>query len=133
VSSEARLTSAQIENLAISFALDYERSEGRSPVDTRHLPGAVADISSPPRTIEVKAAGGSARGQDIWLESRQYQAATTDPTFFVYVVDNVAQADPFHFRLHVLSGDRLARLLNKARQQSYFLVPWPVGDYDADG
>ena len=119
--------------MAIAFVIDYERRQGRVPVDTRKVPQAVADIDSPPHTIEVKAAGGSARGQDIWLEPRQYDAAISDPNFYVYVVDNVAQADPGQFRLHMLGGDRLARLLTKAKAQSYYLVPWPVGDYDSGG
>ncbi len=131
MSSGPRLTGAQIENLAIAFVMDYERGQGRQPVDTRHGPQAVADVISPPRTIEVKAAGGTARGQDIWLEPRQFEAATTDPNFFVYVVDNVAQANPAHFRLKTLGGDRLAQLLARAKPQSYYLVPWPVKDYDA--
>lgn len=81
--------------------------------------------------IEVKAASGDARGQDIWLEPRQYHAATSDPHFCIYVVDNVGQGDTSQFRLHILGGDRLARLLTKTKHQSYYLVPWPVRDYDA--
>jgi len=32
-----------------------------------------------------------------------------------------------------MGGDRLARLLEKAKPQNYYLVPWPVKDYDAGG
>jgi hypothetical protein len=133
MSTGPRPTGAQVENLAIAFVMEYERSQGRDPEDTRHVPQAVADISSPPRRIEVKATGGSARGEDIWLEPRQYEAATSDVNFFLYVVDHVAQGEPADFRLHVLGGDRLARLLERAKEQRYWTVPWPVADYDADG
>ncbi|HYW26738.1 MAG TPA: hypothetical protein VE953_21380 [Terriglobales bacterium] len=35
--------------------------------------------------------------------------------------------------VNVMGGDRLARLLEKAKPQNYYLVPWPVKDYDAGG
>jgi hypothetical protein len=132
LSGTQRLSGAQVEEIAIEFVMKYERSQGRVPIDTRRVPQAAADINSSPRTIEVKASSGSARGQDIWLEPRQYEAATSDHDFHIYIVDNVAQGDPSRFQLHVLSGDRLARLLTRAKPQSYYLVPWPIGDYDTD-
>src|SRR5215467_6220491 len=98
MSGTQRLTGAQVEELVIVFVTEYERRQGRVPVDTRHVPQAVADISSPPRMIEVKAASGDARGQDIWLEPRQYHAATSDPHYCIYVVDNVGQGDTSQFR-----------------------------------
>jgi len=49
----------------------------------------------------------------------------------VYVVENVRQGDPNQFTLRVLGGDRLWRLLERAREQRYYTVPWSVADYDA--
>jgi len=40
------------------------------------------DVSSPPRMIEIKAFGGSARGAPIPLEDRQVKAAREDPENF---------------------------------------------------
>jgi hypothetical protein len=76
MSGTQRLTGAQVEELAIVFVTEYERRQGRVPVNTR-------------------------------------------------------QGDTSQFRLHILGGDRLARLLTKTKHQSYYLVPWPVRDYDA--
>jgi hypothetical protein len=69
-------------NRTIESARSGERAEGREAVDTR-VRGGVADISSPPRTIEVKAYGGSARGQDLWLETTPGRAALVDGDFWL--------------------------------------------------
>src|SRR6266540_1459799 len=42
------------------------------------------------------------------------------------------QGDPAQFTLKVLGGQRLARLLERAKEQRYYTVPWPVSDYDAE-
>ena len=57
-----------IESAAIAWVMDLERRAGRDPVDTRFA-GAPADVSSPPRVIEVKAFGKSNRGYDLWLDA----------------------------------------------------------------
>lgn len=119
-----------IEEAAIAWAIELERAAGRAPFDTRQR-GAAADIESPPRTIEVKAFGGTARGADLWLEVRQVEEARRNPHFFVYVVENVRQGDPAEFTLRVLGGERLARLVGRARERRHFDVPWPVADYDS--
>lgn len=41
MSGTQRLTGAQVEELAIVFVTEYERRQGRVPVDTRHVPQAV--------------------------------------------------------------------------------------------
>lgn len=110
--------------------MDLEREAGRTPRDTRHS-GAAADVESPPRLIEVKAFGRFARGQDLWLEVRQVEEARSNPSFCIYVVENVRQGDPGNFTLRVLDGDRLCSLLQRAREQHYYTVPWPVREYDA--
>jgi hypothetical protein len=109
--------------------MDYERSRGREPADTQHG-GAPADIASSGRTIEVKAFGGSTRGYDLWLETRQVEEARTNPAFFIYVVENVRQGDPAKFTLKILGGSRLRKLLERAKEQRYYTVPWPVANYD---
>lgn len=111
-----------VENAAIAWVLQIERGAGRNPVDTRGT-GAAADVSSPPRVIEVKAYGRSARGQDLWLEPRQVEAADRNPNFYIYVIENVRQGDPAGFTLRVLGGEKLRALLQRRREQRYFSVP----------
>ena len=118
-----------IENAAIAWVLEYERLRGREPVDTRYR-GAPGDVESSGRVIEVKAFGGSNRGFDLWLETRQLDEARRNPKFFIYVVENVRQGDPTKFSLKILGGERLQRLLQRAKEQRYYTVPWPVADYD---
>ena len=69
-----------IESAAIRWIIKLEGAAGRAALDTRGG-GGVADITSPPRTIEVKAFGGVARGQDLWLETTQLNAALADTDF----------------------------------------------------
>jgi hypothetical protein len=94
--------------------LYLEHKAGRDPVDTRGS-GAAADVSSPPRLIEIKAYGRTARGQDLWLEPRQVEGADRDPDFYIYVVENVRQGDPAGFTLRVLGEGRLRVLLQRRR------------------
>jgi hypothetical protein len=120
-----------VEEAAIRWVMQLERAAGRQPVDRRHDPAFPADIESPPRTIEVKAFGTSARGFDLWLEARQVGAGRSDPNFHLYVVENTRQGDPTLFTLKILSGDLLRKLLTRAKEQRYFTVPWPTKLYDA--
>ena len=118
-----------IEDAAIAYVLQYEASQGRRAIDVRGQ-RAPADIDGD-RVIEVKAFGGRARGEDLWLEARQVAEAETNPDFWVYVVVNVRQGDPQQFDLLMLGGEQLARLLARKRAQTYFSVPFPVAEYDA--
>ncbi len=119
-----------IEDAAIAFVVAYERSQARTATDSRGK-GAAGDIESEGRVIEVKAAGSTARGQDLWLEARQVAAAEANPNFWVYVVDNVRQGDPAQFGLRLLGGEQLARLIAKKRVQTTYIIPFPVAEYDA--
>jgi len=119
-----------IEAAAIDWIMSLERAAGRTPQDTRYR-GAPADIESPPRTIEVKAFGKFNRGFGLWMETRQVEEARANPNFYVYVVENVAQGDPANFTLKVLGGTHLRRLLDRAKERTYYEVPWPVADYDS--
>ena len=118
-----------VEDAAIAFVIDHERRSGRVARDTRGR-GAAADVESDDRIIEVKAAGGSARGADLWLETRQVDEARRNPNFHLYVVDNVRQGDPGVFGLVDLHGEVLNRLLERAKEQRYYAVPFPVSVYD---
>lgn len=119
-----------IEAAAIAWVMEQERAAGRQPRDTRHQ-GAPGDIESPPRVIEVKAFGATTRGCDLWLEVRQVDEARRNESFFIYVVENVRQGDSEKFTLKVLGSDRLRRLIERAKEQRYYLMPWPVADYDS--
>jgi hypothetical protein len=46
---------------------------------------------NPPRLIEVKAYGRSARGQDLWLEPQQVEEADRNGVLSNFVVENVRQ------------------------------------------
>lgn len=123
-------TNRQIEDAAIAHVMSLESAAGRSSVDTRRS-GGLADLDGD-WLIEVKAFGRSARGADLWLETKQVAAALADPgRFHLMIVENVRQGDPAKFRLLDISGDRLAALLERRREKHYFEVPFPVGVYDA--
>ena len=119
-----------IENAAIAFVIAFEARQGRAAADTRGR-GAAGDVESGRRVIEVKAYGGTARGQDLWLEARQVAEAESNSDFWVYVVDNVRQGDASLFGLRLLGGDQLARLVAKKRVQTTYTIPFPVAEYDA--
>jgi len=119
-----------IESAALEWVLDLERAAGRQPVDARFT-GAPGDIASPPRVIELKAFGKSARGNDLWLETRQLEEARNNPNFYLYIAENIRQGDRAQFTLRVLGGERLHALLRRAKEQHYYTVPWPVAQYDS--
>lgn len=120
-----------IEDAAIALVMQLERTVGRTPRDRRHEADFAGDISSPPRTIEVKAVGKDQRGWFVPLETRQYIAAKADLNFYLYVVDNIRQGDPTAFRLKVFGGAQLARLLIAAKRREYYELPIPVAEFDA--
>jgi hypothetical protein len=125
------LSNKAVEDAAIAWVIEVERAAGRVATDTRHR-GADADLVSDCRIIEVEAYGGSARGTDLWLEERQVEVAETDPSFWLCVVENVRQGDPTLFRLVMIGGDHLVRLLARKKPQRTYLLPLPVADYDAE-
>ena len=73
------MTNREIEDFAIDHVLRLECAAGREPQDARKQQAPV-DVISPPRLIEVKAVGGSARRRPIPL------------SFLLYVVENVTLA-----------------------------------------
>lgn len=122
-------TNRQIEDAAVAHALQQEMAAGRHAFDARGQ-GSQADIEGD-RVIEVKACGSSARGSDLWLETRQVKAAEDDPErFHLMIVENVRQGDPAAFGVLDLSGERLVELLRRKREKHYFEVPFPIATYD---
>lgn len=125
-----RLAGAQVESPAIDWVMAYETRHGRNPVDRRHERAFPGDLDSPPRVIEVKAAARGYRGSFLWLEPVQHKHALDDPTFYVYVVENVGQGNPAKFTLRVLAGEQLKRLAANAKERRYYELGWPTKDYD---
>ncbi|SCG69535.1 DUF3883 domain-containing protein [Micromonospora zamorensis] len=114
---------SEIERIAIEYVMELERRNGRVPEDV-HLTSAPYDVSSPPRQIEVKAFGASARSASVPLEDRQVQAARQEPeNFYLYVVDNVARAGEGLMRVRIIHGDVLTRMLDRTRPQ---ITYWPT-------
>ena len=125
--TDTQMTNRQVEDAAIRLVLEREHSAGRAAVDTRGQ-GALADIEGD-WLVEVKAFGRSARGADLWLETRQVQAALNDPErFHLVLVENIRSGAPRIIDIH---GDQLARLLERRREKHYCEVPFPTGVYDA--
>lgn len=119
-------TSRQVEEAAIKLVLEREHSAGRAALDTRAM-GGLVDIEGD-WLIEVKAYGGSARGVDPWLETRQGQTALDDPQrFHLVVVEGIKAGRP---RLLDIHGEQLALLLKRWREKHYFEVPFPTAVYD---
>lgn len=123
------MSNLAIEDAAIAFVLDWEAAHGRPSRDTRGT-GVAGDVAGATRTIEVKAYGGLARGQDLWLEPRQVAEGRHNPNFWLYVVENIRQGDPAQFRLLEIGGQTLRAMLDHAVERRYFTVPWPVAIYD---
>ncbi|MFQ6170965.1 protein NO VEIN domain-containing protein [Oryzobacter sp. R7] len=125
--SDTPLTNREVEDIAIRLVLAREHAAGRVAVDARSR-GAVADIEGD-LLIEVKAFGGAARGSDLWLETRQVQAALEQPSrFHLAIVELVRSGQPRIIDIH---GGQLSALLERRREKHYFEVPFPTSVYDA--
>lgn len=123
------MANSEVERIAIEHVMNLERAAGRCPVDV-HLKGVPYDIESPPRKIEVKAFGKSARGQAVPLEHSQYQAAVSDgENYYLYVVDNIANHGQ-EIGVRVLHGESLQRLLERCRPSTTYWPTLRTGEYD---
>lgn len=124
------MANAETERAGIEYVVKLERDAGRQPEDV-HVRGFPFDVSSPPRKIEVKAFGGSARGEAIPLEDRQVKAAREDPeNFYVYVVDNIAAGDQAKIAVRVLHGQALEAMLDRATPHITYWPTLRTSDYD---
>jgi hypothetical protein len=122
------VTNKEVENAAIAWVIERERAAGREAVDVRKARGP-ADISSPPRLIEVKSSGrwmGS-----LPMEESQVEEALRNPNFYVHVVENVAEGDTSRFVLTVLNRERVCKLLERAKVYRTYWVSWRAHDYDS--
>lgn len=122
---------AAVESAALEFVLDHERRAGRAPIDARYVASTPADVVSGDRLIAVKACSATSRGNDLWLETPQAQAAVSRANFHLYLVENVRQGDPALFQLLDIHGEQLRRLMTSAVERSHVTVPWPDAEYDA--
>lgn len=125
------MSNSETERIATLFVMQLEQAAGRRPEDVRHR-GVPYDVSSPPRKIEIKAFGGSARGAPIPVEERQVQAARDDPdSYYLYVVDGVDRADHGQMSLRIIPGAALLDMVNRTKPH---LTYWPTlraAEYDA--
>lgn len=128
--TEGKIRGRAVEDAAVAWVMEFERRAGREPFDRRYERSFPADLESPPRIIEIKASAGSYRGWLLPLEPVQLEHARTDPTFFLYVVENVGQGDPAKYTLRILAGDHLRALTARATERRYFEMSWPTADYD---
>ncbi|MER7992020.1 DUF3883 domain-containing protein [Micromonospora chalcea] len=120
----------ETERIAIEYVMELERRNGRVPEDV-HLTGAPYDVSSPPRQIEVKAFGGSARSAPVPLEDRQVRAARQEPeNFYLYVVDNVARANDGLMCVGIIHGDVLSKMLDRTKPQITYRPTLRAQEYD---
>lgn len=124
------MSNSYTERLAIEHVMRLERDVGREPEDVSRQ-GAPYDIYSPPRKIEVKAFGGSARGAPVPLEQRQVDEAHSDPeNFYVYVVDNVTAGDGTCIAVRRLHGDLLHGMIARTKPHTAYWPTLHVADYD---
>ncbi|MEY9965595.1 hypothetical protein ABIA33_003641 [Streptacidiphilus sp. MAP12-16] len=120
----------ETERTAIDYVMALERTAGREPVDVSTA-GYRYDIASPPRKIEVKAFGGSARGMSLPLEERQLAAARENPeTFYLYVVDNVTRPDA-EIGVRVLHGEALHPVIERAMPSTTYWSTLRAAEYDS--
>jgi hypothetical protein len=127
------VSNRETENFAIEYVLQLERAAGREPLDTRKT-GDPVDITSPPRLIEVKAFGGSARGQPVPLEQRQVDALRANPeSFFLYEVEeiNEARAGLGKPSVLVLDGAKVLAMVATAKPVTTYWPTLRVADYNS--
>jgi len=124
------MTNSEVERKAIEHVIEQERAAGRQPEDVHRSRAHPYDIWSPPRKIEVKAFGGSARSAQVPIEERQAQAAREDPdNYYIYVVDNVArETKPIEIRK--LHGALLQEMLDRAKPSPTYWPAFYARDYD---
>lgn len=123
------MSNRTIEDLAIAWVRELERADGREPRDARGQ--SAVDIISSERHIEVKAFGGSARGEMLWLEEAQVREARQNPDFWLYVVDGLRNGDPDSYGIVRYSRDEAVALIERGRRRVHWETTLPAGDYDA--
>lgn len=130
------MSNREVEDRAIAYVIAYEKAAGRTAADTRTDRVARVDVVSrdeatgQERHIEIKAYGGSGRGEDLWLEPAQIGVLESVPNPLLYIVTHVRSPEPGTVRILDLTGDELRICLEKKRPKSYFEIPLPTAVYD---
>lgn len=130
------MSNREVEDRAIAYVIAYEKAAGRTASDTRIDRVARVDVVSrdeatgQERHIEIKAYGGSGRGEDLWLERAQIEVLESAPNPHLYIVTDVRSPDPIAMRILDLTGDELRICLEKKRPKSYFEIPLPTAVYE---
>jgi hypothetical protein len=113
---------------AEEWVMDLERAAGRSP-ERIHAHQA-GDISSPPRTIEVKLVrSGKYAAPYFRLSESEVATAQQDPSFYLYVVEERDEESPDRFSLRVFGGLLLRRLIAAARRRTWYEIPIRSEEY----
>ena len=79
--------------------------------------------------VEQLTNNSLAAGWLCWRSGRACEVVQ-NLNFWLYVVDNVRQADRSLFRLEVFGGEALARLIAHAKPRRYYEVPIPVAEFE---
>lgn len=134
--SPLKLSNHEVEARAIEAVIARERAAGRTARDTHAIKGARVDVESKDdeagerRLTEIKAFGGTGRGDTLWLVPNQIEALEEVPGSHLYLVTNVRAADPSEICILDLTGEQLKAQLDKKKEKRYFEVPLPVALYD---
>ncbi|MGO1259379.1 MAG: protein NO VEIN domain-containing protein [Brachybacterium sp.] len=130
------MSNNETESRAIAYVLAHERAAGRTAVDVHKINGSLVDVESTDdatgekRLIEIKAFGGTGRGDFLWLESNQVEAFEQVPGSHLYIVTNVKSPEPHAIRVLDLTGEQLRERLAAKKDKHYYEVPLPVAVYD---
>lgn len=130
------MSNYETENRAIAYVIAHERAAGRTAADVHKIKGSLVDVESTDdatgekRLIEIKAFGGTGRGDFLWLESNQVEALEQDPGSHLYIVTNVKSPEPQAIRVLDLTGEQLRERLAAKKEKHYYEVPLPVAVYD---
>lgn len=130
------MSNHEVEDRAIAYVIAYEKAAGRTATDTCIDRVARVDVVSKDeatgqqRHIEIKAYGGSGRGEDLWLERAQIEVLESVPNPHLYIVTHVRSPEPGSVRILDLTGDELREGLAAKRPKEHFEVPLPTSMYD---
>lgn len=117
-----------VEDAAVAYVLDRERSAGRHPRDVRYQ-GAAGDVENPSRLIEVKPfsrSWGSLNGSSPARFKRHDNTPTSTSTWS----STSARATRSSSRSRCSAGSGCSGLLAGVKESHSFEMPWPVADFD---
>ena len=89
-------------DIAMKVSMDYEKEQGRRPVNVSGIQGMGYDVESTgeeeERHIEVKGRG-EPDPPHVFLDDSQYQNALNDPQFWLYIVLGTDMESPDLIRI----------------------------------